>query len=302
MGGHFDPVPHGVAVRLRPQIAGHFPEIFKIIRIHPLDSRKKYRDRPVSQFPEGEPAPKRASEQLRFPEGCCFLLIEPFIGIPASACVHSVRDLIHFMSQDPHGMDPGGVAVWDRIRRADDVGHRPVPGICIFNTCNRAVSSSAAAVHIAIGPVLISIDLLRLFPGILRCRRTGTVRHRVVIAVCENGGGTHVCLYKISAVGERERDLVIPSGQRDRRDLLVRPRKRRKVLVKPSLILLLLRIKEREPHGGPLEAAVDVAERDLCPVREFSGILFIYVNKSILEFRIQFCVINCFHNYFLHIL
>ena len=302
MGGHFDPIPHSVAVRLRAQIAWHFPEILKIIGIHPLDSRKKYRNRPVSQFPEGKPAPKRASEQFRLPEGCRFLLVESFIGIAAAACVHGIRNLFHFMSQDPHGMNPGGVTVWDRIRRTDDVGHRPVPGICIFNTCHRTVSASAAAVHIAVGPVLISIDLPRLFPGILRCRRTGTVRHRVVIAVCENSGGTHVGLYKISAVGQCECDLVVPSGQRDGRDLLVRPRKGRKILVKPSLIPLLLRIKERETDSGPLETSVDVAERNLRPVRKFSGILFIYVNKSILEFRIQFCVINCFHNYFLHIL
>ena len=195
MGIHLDTIPHGSTFRISTQIAGHLPKILEIIRIHFLHSGQQHRNSAVPQLFKTKPAPQRTSKQFCFFKCRCFLFIQPFIRVSASACIHSVRNLVFLISQDPHCMDTGCVAIRDRIGGTDDVGHRPVPGICIFDTGDRPISAAAASVYISVWPVYISVDLLCLDSGVFRSRRTGTVRDRIIRCVRKNCTRPHVRLY-----------------------------------------------------------------------------------------------------------
>ena len=192
-------------------------------------------------------------------------------------------------------MGTRSLAVRDRIRGSNHIRRRPVKSIGILNTGNRPVSTAATTVHIPVRAVLIAVHLSGHHPGILRRCSTGAVRHGIVIRVCKNCSRTHIRLHIVGAVCDTESDLVINARHCNRGQFLLRPRKGRKILVEPLLIILRLREAERKLHRRSLEATVHVPIGNPAPVVQFPNTWFIDVDIGFAKLLVFCCVINFIH-------
>ena len=96
------------------------------------------------------------------------LVVQPGVGVAASARLDRVDDRRPLVLQHSEGVDAHGETVGDGLRRAHDVGHEAVPHAGRhLGTGDRLVGAAAPAVEIAVGAVR-AVDLGRHHAGELR--------------------------------------------------------------------------------------------------------------------------------------
>ena len=195
------PVPEGVAARLRAQIAGLLPEIPEILRVLLPDPGHQHRQGTVVPASRRlhEPGPGREAHEGDLPQHLRLILRQALIHIPAAACIQGIHDLPHRMAQRPHPLYMERDGIRQGIWRSDDERAGAVPSVGVLDAGNGLVASPAPSEDIAVRPAAAVIRLRHL-AGILRRCRTGFPDLLGIGMPPEGSGGFHIGLNKISAV------------------------------------------------------------------------------------------------------
>ena len=289
------PVPEGVAARLRAQIAGLLPEILEILRIFLPDSGHQHRQGTVVPASRRlhEPGPGREAHEGDLPQHLRLILRQALIHIPAAPGIQGIHDLPHRMAQRPHPLYVERDGIRQGIRRPDDERAGPVPGVGILDAGNGLVASPAAAEDIAVGPAA-AVILPGHLAGILRCRRAGFPDFMRFRMASEGCGGLHIGLDKVSAVLQAEGDGVVLAAPSQGGNLLVRPRERTQILIEPPPEILLHRKTEHEFRPGALKSPMYIAEGLPAPVRHVALPHLVRINVGLSIISILFRIIDHF--------
>ena len=183
-------------------------------------------------------------------------------GSPLPPDLDGVDDLGEHVAQDPDGVGLDGEQVGQAQGRAVDEGHRAVPDVDgVLDAADGLVGAAAAAVHVAVGPVL-AVHLRRQLPGVPGHRRAGPVADQRGVLAGEHHRAPEVRLDEVAAAGHGEVDGAAHHPAEDHRRRVLEARDRHQGLEEPPLVVLRRREVHRELGVGPLEAAVHVAVAD----------------------------------------
>ena len=244
--------------RVGTEIARLAPEVVQIGRVQLRHVTGDQHERPSALGDVVEPRPGREPGPGGLFQRGALLVVQPGVGVTASARLDRVDDRRPLVLQHPEGVHAHRETIRDRLRRAHDVGHEPVPHAGRhLRTRDRLVGAPAPAVEIAVG-AMGAVDLGRHDPGELRGlgvdpvapdRRVGLAAGRP-LSCPRVVPAAHVRLHRVAATRQGERDVA-------RRGLLAGQQLMGR-LEEASLVLLFRREAERELGVGAGEPAVDI--------------------------------------------
>ena len=140
--------------RIGAEVARLGPEVVEVGRVQRRHIAGDQHEGPSALGDVVEPRAGRESGPGGLFQRAALLVVQPGVGITASARLDRIDDRRPLVLQHSKGVDAHGEAIGDRLRRAHDVGHEPVPHAGRhLRAGDRLVHAAAPAVEIAVGAV-----------------------------------------------------------------------------------------------------------------------------------------------------
>ena len=147
--------------RVGAEVARLAPEVVEIGRVQQRHIAGDQHERPSALGDVVEPRPGREPRPAGLFQRGALLVVQPGVGVTASARLDRIDDRRPLVLQHPEGVDPHGEAIGDGLRRAHDVGHEPVPHAGRhLRTGDRLVGAATPTIEIAVAAVG-AVDLCR---------------------------------------------------------------------------------------------------------------------------------------------